>query len=286
MDERSIVVGVDGSPQSRAAIQWAADEAARRGSVLHLVHAARPLMVGGPYSTKRFPPFDETARTGEQLLNAERGFAQTIAPGLTVTAEFRVTSPAQTLIEASEGAELVVVGSRGRSAAVSLALGSVSLHVASHAASPVAVVRGVGERPPSGGPVVVGVDGSAPSLTAVGFAFDEAAIRGAPVLAVHAWDDFSARMSGRGRDYFHDMTEQQLRELQQALSRWRGKYPDVEVRTQAPGGHPVPALLAASRRAQLVVVGSRGRGEFLGMLLGSVGAALIREADCPVIISR
>ena len=82
------------------------------------------------------------------------------------------------------------------------------------------------------------------------------------------------------------MTEQARREVEQALRPWREKHPDVIVQTQIRGGHPVPALLSASRRAQLVVVGSRGRGEFLGMLLGSVGAALIREADCPVIISR
>ena len=279
MVDRRIVVGVDGSPQSRAALAWAADEATRRGSRLHLLHAASPV------TSDVASVFEDMVKAGERLLDAECQFAGTAAPGARLTSERCVASATQALLEASESAELVVVGSRGRSAAASLALGSVSLHVAAHASSPVAVVRGAAD-PAASGAVVVGVDGSAPSQIAVGLAFDEAAIRHTSVLAVRAWDDFGARLSGRGADYFHDMTEQARREVEQALRPWREKHPEVIVQTQVRDGHPVPALLSASRRAQLVVVGSRGRGEFLGMLLGSVGAALIREADCPVIISR
>jgi nucleotide-binding universal stress UspA family protein len=149
----------------------------------------------------------------------------------------------------------------------------------------VAVVRGAADEA-TGKPIVVGVDGSEPSQAAVGFAFEEAAIRRTSVLAVHTWDDLAAAMCGMGTDYFKDMSARARHELDETLAPWLEKYPEVSAKTWVRSGHPVSTLITASESAQLVVVGSRGRGEFLGMLLGSVGAALIRDAHCPVVVSR
>ncbi|WP_007027177.1 universal stress protein, partial [Saccharomonospora iraqiensis] len=151
--------------------------------------------------------------------------------------------------------------------------GSTAVGTASHAVAPVVVVRSraEGEEPPGDGPIVVGVDGSPLSGRAVGYAFEEAAVRRAPLVAVHARAD---------------VPEGPRDPLAVGLAGWREKYPDVAVHPVTVREKPRPALLDHSATARLLVVGSRGLGGFRGLLLGSTSQALMHHARCPVMIVR
>ena len=161
----------------------------------------------------------------------------------------------------------------------------------SHAHSPVAVVRGRHDSAPvaESGPVVVGVDGSPASEPAIAAAFEEASSRGAPLVAVHAWYDSTCEdFSGTVRiiPRWEPVADDEERLLARRLAGWQEKYPDVEVRRVLRRDRPRHALLEAAEKARLVVVGSRGRGGFTGMLLGSTGQALVQHAGCPVLVVR
>jgi nucleotide-binding universal stress UspA family protein len=173
----------------------------------------------------------------------------------------------------------VVVGSRGRGGMAGMLLGSVSWQVAAHAHCPVVVVRGhwrsAGGYAP--GPVVVGTDGSPASDAVLGFGFEEAALRGAPLLAVCALADAPGCLGG-------DLNLQQ--DAEQAITRHEKEHPEVAVQRQVAQGGARAALLAAAHDAQLLVVGSRGRGGIKGMLLGSVSQAVLHHAPCPVAVVR
>jgi nucleotide-binding universal stress UspA family protein len=187
--------------------------------------------------------------------------------------------PAAVLCERSHTAAMVVVGSRGRGGIAGMLLGSVSWQVAAHAHCPVVVVRGhwrpAGDYSP--GPVVVGTDGSPASDAALGFGFEEAALRGAPLLAVCALADAPGCLGG-------DLYLQE--EVQQAIIRQKKRYSEVAVLREVAQGGARAALLAAAHDAQLLVVGSRGRGGIKGMLLGSVSQAVLHHAPCPVAVVR
>jgi nucleotide-binding universal stress UspA family protein len=155
--------------------------------------------------------------------------------------------------------------------------------VAGHTTCPVAVVR----QPPAQprGEVVVGVDGSPAGAEAVGFAFAEASFRGAVLRAVHAW---SRPIAGGGPFALADaeeMAQDERRVLAEALVGWSERYPDVKVTERLEHGHPVDVLREASTRADLLVVGSRGRGDLAGLLLGSVSHSLLHHAACPLAVT-
>jgi nucleotide-binding universal stress UspA family protein len=169
-----------------------------------------------------------------------------------------------------------------------LLLGSVGVAVTAHAHCPVVVVRGHLPAQTSL-PIWVGVDGSPESDLAAGFAFDEAARRGVPVAAIHAWEPPPAPRRNTVPPLSYDaalieVAERQL--LDEDLASWRDKYPKVAVTTTVVPGQPGQALVEVSRHAQLVVVGSRGRGGFRGLLLGSVSQQLLHHAACPVAVVR
>jgi nucleotide-binding universal stress UspA family protein len=278
----SIVVGVDGSADSDRAVDWAFAEAARRGRGLHLTCAVTVLVddPGGPEAQEALYAH------GRAVLAAAvaRGFEHFNGE---ITVDLAMGPASARLVQASAVACLVVVGSRGHGGFAGLVTGSVSQHVARHAQCPVAVVRqaadGESDR------VVVGVDNSEPAFAALGLAFDLAARAHASVLAVGAWRQ--SPMSGPGivSRTVHDNLERSRREqdlLDAALASWRGKYPDVPVVSEAIPGHPARVLLDASAHAACVVVGSRGRGAFAGMLLGSTSQELLHHARCTVVIVR
>jgi nucleotide-binding universal stress UspA family protein len=181
------------------------------------------------------------------------------------------------LCERSHDADAIVVGCRGRGGIAGMLLGSVSWQVAAQAGCPVVVVRGrwrsVGDH--VRGPVVVGVDGSAAADAALGFGFAEARLRGVPLLAVCALADSPASRGG----YLRLQAE-----FEPAIARHEKKHPEVPVLRQVAQGGARDALLAAAHDAQLLVVGSRGRGGVAGMLLGSVSQAVLHHALCPVAV--
>ena len=164
-----------------------------------------------------------------------------------------------------------------------LVLGSVGSAAAAHAACPVVVVRG--ESTPTDGPVVVGVDGSRLSEAALAFAIDAAVRRGTSLVAVHAWQDAANPRVAALIDW-KAVAAEEAAVLAERLAGWQEKHPDLTIERRVVRDSPAHELTALSEQAQLVVVGSRGRGGFAGLLLGSVSQALLRHAACPVAVVR
>ncbi|MGV0836085.1 universal stress protein [Mycolicibacterium thermoresistibile] len=285
---KGIAVGVDGSPASRVAIDWAARSAAMRNVPLLLCH------VMPPASTRVRPPLpvshaidrwhEEQAR--EQLQAAEKQAAESADGALPIESQAVVGVPVPTLVELSKDIDMLVVGTRGLGAIRARLLGSVSLGLVQHARCPVAVVPD--EDPlvdhPDQAPVLVGIDGSPTSEVATAIAFDEASRRGVKVVALHAWRDWGI---GQWPDLDWDEMKAEGEEtLSQRLAGWTERYPDVEVERVVVCDNPSQHLIERSDEAQLVVVGSRGRGGFIGMLLGSVASAVVQSSRVPVIVAR
>ena len=232
---------------------------------------------------------------GQQLvlIPADDVLRRAIRVATDTTAEVAVAGdvlrgdPAYQLLVRAREAELLVVGARGLGAFVGLLVGSVSEHVAGRADCPVVVVRG--EASPDL-PVLVGVDGSAANQAAVGFAFAAAARRGVELVALSAAEPEWVRpaVGSAGLPVVDvDGVEHAARaRLDDALRQWTDRYPDLPVRRVAVPGGAARALIEASSRAGLAVVGSRGHGTLSGVFLGSVSRHLMRHADCPVAIVR
>ncbi|MFD7307891.1 universal stress protein [Promicromonospora sp. NPDC059942] len=289
-----VLVGVDGSDSATEAVRWAAREAARRGAPLVLVSVWTPVPPGVPHAAMLGSYEDALIAQGTQWLDDAAAAAAREAPDVPVTTRLAIGSVAGQLVGRSATAGLVVLGSRGLGGFTGLLVGSIAVAVATHGHCPVVVVRGQGAASAQEGPVVVGVDGSPTSREAIRFAFDAAALRGAPLVAVHAWRDAPAPALGRRESPGQAVQDQAVQDQDvqehgaQALGRWladaRADHPDVRVeRVVAPDG-PTAALLDRAQGAQLVVVGSRGRGGFRGLLLGSTSQALIYHAPCPVAV--
>jgi len=276
-----IVVGVDGSAAALDAVRWAVGEAVSRKLPLRLVYAAD--VTGGRFDAGFPVPqsyFDELERAGQQLLAEAARAAGTAA----VITEMPLEPPASFLLRLSETARMVVLGSSGRGGFTGMLAGSTAVSVSAHARCPVAVVRG--EAHPRG-PVVVGIDGSPTSERALAVAFDEAAWREVSLVAVHAWSDADYGLPLPAPDVDWAQVEREQHSLlAQRLAGWRERYPEVRVDRVVVRDRPRDELLSRSDGAQLVVVGSRGRGGFRGLVLGSTSQALIHHSRCPVLVVR
>jgi nucleotide-binding universal stress UspA family protein len=288
-----VVAGLDGSGADRQVARWAAAEAMRRCVLLRLVHAVNV----GPYTpaTGYIPPqglFEALEDEGRRWLLAAKAEIGAAYPALPVEVGIQAGHPVEVLIARSEQAGLVVLGSSGAGGLTGALAGSTALALAAHGRCPVAVVRGPapGEVPPEEGPVVVGVDGSPAGDAAVAIAFEEASLRGTHLLAVHAWTGFESDSeydtAKRFADDWTSIHTHERQVLAERLAGWQEKYPDVEVRRLVARQRPAPCLLRYATDARLLVVGSRGRGGFTGMLLGSTSRTLIQHATCPVIVAR
>lgn len=287
-----VVVGVDGSPPSEIAAQYAADAAARRSAPLMLVHGyLHPFRYGVPFDpyAVRVPPPSEDA---VQMLDEIAAELRTAHPGLTVATRQSPGGPAAALVDASQHAQLVVVGSRGHGGFTGLLLGSVGAQVAAHAHCPVLVVRppepATEGAAPAAGPVVVGIDGSAGSRLAVAFAADEADRRKTTLAAIHVWSmDGTTPPESTYEDTEASAAAQAEALLADAVAEAQREHPNLHIDQQLVQGlDPTRRLLDASGSAGLIVVGSRGRGGFTGLLLGSISQALVHHAHCPVAIAR
>lgn len=281
-----VVVGVDGSESATQAVRWAALEAARRGASLLLVHVWTPVPVSVPHAAALGPYEDGLIEQGRQWLAEATAVAKEAAPDVTTSTRLSSGSVAGRLIGRSTSAGLVVLGSRGLGGFTGLIVGSIAVAVATHGHCPVVVVRGADPQsaPRQDGPVVVGVDGSPTSLAAVRLAFQAASLRGVPVVAVHAWSDLPVTTV-----WELTTTSESIRTLEsEVLDRWlaesRVQYPSVPVERVVVRDGPAHILLERARTAQLVVVGSRGRGGFRGLLLGSTSQAMLHHAACPVAV--
>jgi nucleotide-binding universal stress UspA family protein len=284
-----VLVGVDGSPAAKYAVDWAARDAAMRNIRLTLVHAARPI---GP----TLPPLPAPMAfaqwqvwRGQSILDEAVEIARRSTPDggpAEIETEVLFSPVVPTLVDLSKEAQMVVVGSRGRGSFARSLLGSVSSSLIRHAHCPVAVIHD--EDPlmphPAEAPVLVGIDGSPVSELATAIAFQEASWRGVELVALHVWSDVEVN------DFppidWPAMKPAAEEILAERLAGWQERYPDVSVRRVVECDHPTYHLMRHSESAQLVVVGSHGRGGFAGMLLGSVSAAVAHSARMPVIVAR
>ncbi|GGL13693.1 universal stress protein [Sphaerisporangium melleum] len=279
-----VTVAVDGSTSALAAVDWVADDAARSGKAVRVVHVREPW--AGEYPFHRVEGFDQSMTDYcEGVLAKAAARVAERAPGVKVTTELATGAVVERLKDESGRTDVLVLGSRGMGGFTGLVVGSVGIGLAGHAAGPVVIVRGpLGEEH---GEIIVGVDGSPHSEAALEFAFEQAKLRGARLHAVHAWamPAFSPLAAGY-TDVFKDVFESATRQAGQWLAAWRQEHPEVTVAETVVCGHPTPALVEASEKADLVVVGSRGLGGFKGAVLGSVGHGVLHGAHCPVAIVR
>jgi nucleotide-binding universal stress UspA family protein len=298
MRTRAITVATDGTDSSKAVVEWAAREAQRRQLPLRIVHV---------YD---WEPDDAAADIGGEYLDIARSLAdavsasavdqaRAVAPTLEIDRETLIGRVTARLLTESEGAELLVLGSRGRGGFAGLRLGSVSRRVATHAACPVVVVHG--DVPPEGpvegsvdgsvdGPVAVGVDDSAGADHVLEVAFAEAAAHECALAVVRSylpalplWLADDVRADDVDTPEQDEVERARLAEL---LAPWREKYPEVPVEVVLTHAGPAAALVGVSSRARMVIVGSRGRGVLTGALLGSTGLQLLHHASCPVYLVR
>lgn len=294
-----IVVGVDGSQHSEVALRWAAREAELRGGGLSALTAVLVWELFNQRhadgSTRFDPEYDDTKADAALLATLEDALGAEAAAS--VVRRTIVAVPAQGLLEAAKGADLLVVGARGLGGFRGLLLGSVSQQALQHATGPVAVVRSSedtddasGATPRPGERIVVGVDGSDSSRAATSWAVTEARLRGGALQAVHAWEVPAIYGPvGIGFPYDTSGLESVARELLDevvdgALAEAGGgdDAPVVE-RIVSPGG-PAASILEAAAGADLVVIGRRGLGGFQRLLLGSVSEHVARHAPCPVVV--
>ncbi|MEV4536662.1 universal stress protein [Asanoa sp. NPDC049518] len=288
METDRILVGYDGSPAAEAAVEWAIDEARRWTCGVRLVEVVEwPVRVGPATPRADNWPRTPAYRDTEQALDRTVSVLGAANPDVPITGLVVEGPPATMLAELSTGVQLVVVGNRGRGGFADLLLGSVAAALATHAAGPVAVVRRGVAGSYASGPVVVGVDESPEARGAVSAAFAEAERRGAELVAVRAWQPpqpWHSLGRPRNEDAVEELETAERTLLADALRDSRRA--TVSVSMRAPETGAARALVEASRGAQLVVVGSRGRGGFRGSRLGSVTRQLLHHAHCPVLVVR
>ena len=286
IERPGLIVGVDGSAAAKAAVDWAARDASMRNVSLTVVHVAGGLGGTWPQTPPPIGYGEWQQQHGRRIIEeavdivdeASRANGQ-----IQLKAEMYYSAVIPTLIDMSKEAEMVVVGCRGQGA-LGILLGSVSSGLVHHAHCPVAVIHDASKVHPAHAPVLVGVDGSPMSELATAIAFDEASRRHVDLIALHAWCD-AGILNFPGMDW-SAMKVSEDEVLAERLAGRQERYPDVGVCRQVVRDLPANQLIEHSDAAQLLVVGSHGRGGFAGMLLGSVSAAVIQSVRTPVIVAR
>ncbi|MEV4426231.1 universal stress protein [Streptomyces sp. NPDC053792] len=282
-----VVVGVDGSDASLAALDWAVDEAVRHGRPLRIVHASLWERYEGvvPARTMDRPSGQVLA---ENIVGVAAERARRRAPGLALTADVLAEDPSGALLREGQESMLLVVGSRGRGDLADLLLGSVGLVVAARAHGPVVVVRGDRQALEARHQrILLGIGDHDVDAPAVRFAFREAAVRGAELDVVRAWRRPAHEpvdhllLSGEPGTY----SEQRASELlDKALEATAGEYPDVRLRRSTVEGPAHRELTDRSAAADLLIVGVRRRDRLVGLELGRVAHRALHHASCPVAV--
>ncbi len=280
MNGSFVLVGFDDTATGERALRWSVEEASLRRlplTVCHAWHWSYPVPPSGPEAV-------ETVRKmGKHILDKGVMIAHELAPQVQVRARLASGPASAILVEQSGNAALVVVGAHGRGGFPELAARSAAVQVAAYARCPVLVVRNAADR---SRPVVVGVDGSPASEAALGFGFEEAALRRQCLIAVHAcWEPEAVVCAEMGVV----TGPEQLREmaacrLERAVSPWREKYPYVEARTSLVMAPSIQALREVADGAGLLVLGDRGTGGAEWLRLGAVSSVMVQHAPCSVAI--
>lgn len=286
--KRAVVLGYDAAAHSEAALEWAVRYATTHGRRLLVVHAA-----GLPTVYETFTGPEENRKElrilGRRVLDHALERVLALAPELPMETHLALGNAADVLLDAAEGADLLVVGSRGRGAVASLVLGSVSVDVSAHAPCPVAVVRPENDRARFGpflGHIVVGVDGSGASIDALDFAFALASAELKPLAVVHSWGAAGVYKDLMSAQVRLETAEEHELQVAESIAGYAEKYPDVLVTQHQEEEDPGRTLVAASEDADTLVVGSRGRSDAASVVFGSVSRFLVEHARCPVIVVR
>ena len=245
------------------------------------------LPLGGEAAPLPAETIERQEAAGEKIIaDAVKVVEDSTEDAPAIKTEICFAAPVPTLVDLSKEAQMMVVGCRGQGMLRRVLLGSVSSGLIHHGYCPVAVIHD--EAPfvlqPSQLPVAVGIDGSPASELATALAFDEASWRGVELIALHAWRD--SEVSDVPSMEWSAQQARAEEVLAERLAGWQERYPDVAVHRRLVWGHPARHLLDEAESCQLVVVGSRGRGGFAGMLLGSVSTAVAQAARAPVIVAR
>ncbi|GAA0265561.1 universal stress protein [Actinomadura nitritigenes] len=273
-----VIVGTDGSVSAGRAVAWAAAEAVRWHRRLHIVHVAEIW----PYQVRRFAPPEEderVSRAGRAVLAEAEAAVRDRYPDLRVTAALAVGSTIDALGTEAEGGLELVLGRRGRGGFADLLLGSVSLRMAGRSSVPVVIVRDGGVQD---GEVAVGCGLDGEDHDVLAHAFAAASARGARLRMVHAWQAPAEAELGRWADEERINDERRAR-LVAACAPFRERFPLVDVATEVRAGHPVSVLAHRSRKAALLVVGTREH-HWPGPWLGSVAHGVIHHAASPVAV--
>lgn len=287
-----IVVGYDGSESAGAAVDWAAEQAERHDLPLSVISVVDYVgMLPSIYSPSSWPSLfqeeaEHVAAKGEQRARKRAG-------SIDVIAEAFVGQVAEILIRISRDADRLVVGTRGHGELTGTLLGSVSFAVSAHARCPVVVVRGDSTAPGPGRPVMVGVDDSVGARTALRYAADRAAEAHAPLIvattyhpvSASVWAESGYYVDSAGTPKFDAMARQAVGNVTAESARTaKEKHPTLNVQELVITGSPARELVRAAGGCGLLIVGTRGRGGFAGLLLGSVSHGVIHSAPCPVVI--
>jgi nucleotide-binding universal stress UspA family protein len=281
-----ILVPFDGSHDAQQALLWAADESVRTSTPVRVmvVNEVLPPTWGGVAGASGMAVvtegyvLDATALLdAAQKTLADAGVAH-------VSVEKRSGHIVDELLRAAASSSTLVVGSRGHGRVDEALLGSVSQHLARHATCPVVVVRK--PKDPDARRIVVGIDGSQTSAAALEYACQRAEDTGETVVAIHGWHVHVPSTDVWATAPRSIDTEERERLLAESVAGVREDHPDVRLEQEVVPVSPTQCLVDASASASLVVVGSRGRGFFSGMLLGSVSQGVLHGATCPVAVVR
>jgi nucleotide-binding universal stress UspA family protein len=285
-----VVVGVDGSEGSIEALRWAAHEAARREWPLHVVTCAQlPVAVeAGMVGAGAFAgsSMDVIVKDQEAVNQRAVDLARSLgtSPRLKVTGETVLGAPAYALVSAASEHDLLVVGATSHPGRLTDMLGSVATVVAHRAKCPIVVVRGNARADHAVTRIVVGIDGSPGSEKATEWAIEEAVRCGAELVLVHGWMyPYTGTVTGlsEARD---EMRLDAMRTLESAMASVRNLVPGLRCQSIISEESAAKAIIDAAVDGDLVVVGSRGRGGFRALLLGSVSRTVIQHAPCPVAV--
>ncbi|SER07982.1 universal stress protein [Actinokineospora terrae] len=280
-----VLAAVDGSQSALAALRWAAGEAARRGTSLRVVSVYPWPLAGYPEAlVVQHDLRDGLRAQAVANLDEAAAVAAEVAPGVEVRVSALEGDVVGCLRVASEDAAVLVLGSRGLGGFSGLLLGSTAVALVAHGHCPTVVVRGEDNGPH--GRILVGIDGGYTDDAALGFAYGRAGTTGETVVVVHTWGSGIADAVGFAALDWTLVAEAADALVAERLAPWRAKFAEVEVEAVVVRDRPARALLDRSAEADLVVVGSRGRGGFAGLVLGSTSQVLVRHSACPVAVVR
>ncbi|WP_018635996.1 universal stress protein [Parafrankia elaeagni] len=285
---RDIVVGLDGSADSERALHWAVREAVLRGTGVRAVLAWAS---AGPTQDGSRPPPSTSPEhprwTAQWILNEAVDRVRADEPYARIVARTVFGPPVRMLLAEADGAEMLVVGARGATPADRMLTGSVSLACLHGAAVPVVIVHGGSAGWEGHRPIVVGVDGSASSRIALAWAVREARLRAARLRVVHVWTPPPPLGDGAGaagEEMFHAAARALLDDAVRVLRGPAGA--GVEAEPVLVRGGVSRELISEAARAQMLVLGARGRGGFAGLVLGSTSSQCVAHAGCPVAVVR